>query len=77
MAPLEDHAYLHIYVFNGRNAWDVDHHRAISEWKRLGKDRLLERAHVLETHLAEFDLPGVVVTMPHEDGALRFRLSGD
>jgi glycosyltransferase involved in cell wall biosynthesis len=74
IAQLSERGYLYIYVYNGRNAWDLEHHAAISAWKRMPKARLLEHEAALRSHLADYKLETTVVMMPHEDGALFIEL---
>jgi len=68
--------YLNIYVFHGRNAWDLRHHAAISVWKRLGEAALRAREPELRRHLADYALPWDRVVMPHDSGALVIREDG-
>ena len=74
VAQLSGRGYLLIYVFNGRNAWGLEHHAAISTWKRMPKARLLEHKEVLRSHLADYQLFDPVVMMPHEAGAMFIEL---
>jgi hypothetical protein len=75
VAQLKERGYLLIYVFNGRNAWGLEHHAAISAWKRMPKARLLEHKKALRSHLADYRLGESVVMMPHEAGAMFLELS--
>ncbi len=74
VAQLVGHGYLYIYVFNGKNAWDYEHHAAISAWKRLPLGRLVEDEAVLRAHLGEYRVPGKIVRMPHEEGSIFIQL---
>ena len=74
VAQLRDRGYLYIYVYNGKNAWGVEHHAAISVRKRRPKEALLEHKSALRSHLADYRLGEKVVMMPHEDGALFIEL---
>ena len=74
VAELRGRGYLYIYVYNGRNAWEYEHHRAISTWKGLRKARLLEREGELRRHLRDYGLELASVVFPHEDGALEIRI---
>jgi glycosyltransferase involved in cell wall biosynthesis len=74
VAQLRDRGYLYIYVYNGKNAWGLEHHAAISAWKRRPKEALLEHESALRSHLADYRLGEKVVMMPHEDGALFLEL---
>jgi hypothetical protein len=74
IARLGDRGYLYIYVYNGRNAWELEHHAAISALKRRPKELLLEHEAALRFHLADYRLDESVVMMPHDDGALFIQL---
>jgi glycosyltransferase involved in cell wall biosynthesis len=69
---LRDHGYLDVYVFDGLNAWDYEHHAAISAWKRFGGARLLSLEPMLRARLAEYDPPLGRCVMPYEGGELVF-----
>ena len=73
LRAIANRGYLYIYVFNGKNAWDVRHHAAISAWKRLGKAELLRREDELRRQLDRYDLPWKKIFMPYEGGALHIR----
>lgn len=77
VTALQDHGFLYIYTYNGRNAWEREHHVAISEWKRRPGAMLRAQEAELRAHLADYDLPGITVTLPHEDGALKIPLFRD
>lgn len=70
---IANRGYLCIYVFNGKNAWDIQHHAAISAWKRLDKTQLLRREDELRRHLSEYELPWKRIFMPYVGGALNIR----
>lgn len=69
---LREHGYLCVYVFDGQNAWDYDHHAAISAWKRFHGPRLLALEPTLRAELAEYDPPLGHFVMPYEGGELVF-----
>jgi glycosyltransferase involved in cell wall biosynthesis len=69
---LREHGYLYVYVFDGRNAWDYEHHAAISAGKRFPGARLIRLAPTLTQRLAEYDPPLGRVTMPYQLGELVF-----
>jgi glycosyltransferase involved in cell wall biosynthesis len=69
---LREHGYLYVYVFDGRNAWDYEHHAAISAQKRISGARLIRLAPTLKESLAEYDPPLGRVTMPYQLGELVF-----
>lgn len=70
---IANRGYVYIYVFNGRNAWDIQHHAAISAWKRLGKAELLRREDELRRYLDGYELPWKKIFMPYDGGALHIR----
>lgn len=70
IAQLAGQAYLYVYVFNGRNAWDFEHHAEISSWKRLPMTRLLEKKTELKRRLGEYPILGRILRMPHEEGGI-------
>lgn len=69
---LREHGYLYVYVFDGQNAWDYEHHAMISAWKRLRGARLLALEPVLRARLAEYKPPLGPIVMPYETGQLIF-----
>ncbi len=74
IATLSGEGWLYTYVYHGDNAWDLDHHKAISSWKRLGADALRERLPILEQRLREYSgMPDSVVLL-HERGRFEIRL---
>ena len=69
---LRDHGYLYVYVFDGLNAWDYEHHASISVWKRFRGARLLSFEATLRARLAEYDPTLGQFAMPYESGQLVF-----
>ncbi|MGH8712946.1 MAG: glycosyltransferase family 2 protein [Casimicrobiaceae bacterium] len=69
---LREHGFLYVYVFDGRNAWDREHHAAISAWKRFRGARLLAFEPTLRARLAEYDPPLGRCVMPYDGGELVF-----
>ena len=69
---LREHGYLYVYVFDGLNAWDHDHHARISAWKRFRGARLLALEPMLRARLAEYDPPLGPFVMPYDGGELVF-----
>lgn len=67
---IDGHGYLYVYVFNGNNYFDYEHHTAISNWKRLRKKRLLERETLLKQAIVEYEWPGNKWVFPHDTGNL-------
>lgn len=74
LAALDGHGYLYIYTYSGKNAWDLAHHAAISQWKRLRGDRLEAARELLTAHLKEHELPLRTARFPHDTGELRIEL---
>ena len=68
IAQLAEFGWLYIYTYNGDNAWDLEHHKAISQWKRLKHDRLKAKLDLLERELPRFELPFDSLLLPHERG---------
>jgi hypothetical protein len=61
-----------VYIFDGQNAWDYDHHATISAWKRCRGARLLAFEPTLRARLAEFEPTIGPFVMPYEGGQLAF-----
>jgi hypothetical protein len=61
-----------VYVFDGQNAWDYEHHATISAWKRFRGTRLLALEPMLRARLAEYEPPLGRFVMPYETGQLVF-----
>ncbi len=74
IASLSDYGWMYIYSYNGRNAWSLDHHKAISRWKRLNYDALKERLSLLEEKLPDYRLPYDKISMLHEKGKFEISL---
>ena len=72
LTRLREHAWLYIYVFDGRNAWDYEHHAAISAWKRLRGARLMAFECELRARLGEYSPSLGRVAMPYDGGELVF-----
>ncbi len=71
IARLRDVGWCYVYVYHGANAWDKEHHAAITRMKSLGVAALLRREASLRQRLAEYR-PGLgVVRFPHEAGYLQ------
>ena len=77
VSQLKNEGYLYIYVFNGLNAWDELHHKAISAWKRLDRNRLVENRSVLLEGLLDYGLGCEEVVFLHEQGRLVLDLAQD
>jgi len=54
VSRLSGMGWCYIYRFHGANAWDAEHHRAISALKHLPPARLLPRLAVLRERLKEY-----------------------
>jgi hypothetical protein len=63
ISVLENQGYLNIYTYNGGNVWDMDHHVAISRWKRFRKDKLMQFRKQLETFLPGYGLQNLSYTV--------------
>lgn len=74
IAALSGMGWLYVYVYNGKNAWSLEHHTAISAWKRYRGDRLRVRAGLLQARLAEYQPAWGSVQMPFEGGSLDLHL---
>ena len=74
IAPLSHHGWMYIYIYNGRNAWDLDHHKAISRWKRLNYKALESRISLLREKLPDYNLPFKNISMLHEKGSFEISL---
>ena len=70
---LREHGYLYVYVFDGQNAWDYEHHATISAWKRFRGARLLALEPMLRARLAEYEPPLGRFVMPYESGTAGLR----
>lgn len=70
IATLPGMGWLYIYRYTGDNAWEFEHHAAISRWKRRGEKRLLEQADTLNRELRRYQLADRSLVMPHENGRL-------
>lgn len=62
--------WLYIYIYHGDNAWELEHHRAISQWKRLGYDSLIRRLPLLRAKLREYDVIPDHLVLLHEGGRI-------
>ena len=54
LAPLQDQGWLYVYVYDGGNAWEEQHHRAISVAKARSGPLLAASLSELRTRLAEY-----------------------
>jgi len=70
LAGLSGHGYLYVYVYNGKNTWDLQHHAAISAAKRVRHDRLMEVLPLLRRHLPNYGWPVKALSLPHDRGVL-------
>ena len=74
ISQLENHGYLYVYTYNGANVWDLEHHAAISQWKRYRLERLEANKDRLSHYLAGYDFPFENIRMPHDNGILEIPL---
>lgn len=68
LVALSGFGYLYIYVYSGKNTWDLAHHGAISAWKRLRREALHARRNELTRYLKEYELPVTEARFPHDTG---------
>jgi glycosyltransferase involved in cell wall biosynthesis len=71
-ARVREQGYLYVYVFDGRNTFELAHHTAISLYKRFRGARLVRLEAPLRMHVAEYDPPLGPFSMPYERGKLEF-----
>lgn len=71
-ARMREHGYLHVYVFHGRNSFDLVHHAAMSRLRAFGGARLMRLEPLLRASVAEFEPPLGGFCMPYAGGELRF-----
>jgi len=76
ITTLEGVGWAYIYVYNGRNTWSEEHHKSISQWKRLTYEKLAPRLADLEHRLREYRLPFTDMTVLHEKGKHIIDLTG-
>ncbi len=74
LAGLQDAGELYVYRFTGANAWDHDHHRAISAWKHLADDVLLARLAVIGTALRRYPVEARPVLLRCSSGPVALTL---
>ena len=74
VSRLSGMGWLYIYVFNGKNTWDFDHHSAISMHYRVKAAKLLDAEELLRSKLQEYDLPFDQLYMPHDNGRIELSL---
>ena len=74
IASLSDMAWLYLYIYHGSNAWNSDHHKAISNFKRLKFSKLKDKVEVVEQELQQYSLQLEKITMPHEKGKFDIHL---
>jgi len=68
LCRLNDYAWLYIYVFHGSNVWASEHHKAISQLKRLRYLDLKKKLPTLERELNAFAWRFESLYLPHEKG---------
>lgn len=61
---VQGRGWLHVYVFHDANAWDRDHHRAISAWKHLAERLADDDLEELATELRRYPVDARQVVMP-------------
>lgn len=70
IARLRDVGWCYVYVYHGANAWDAAHHTAITQAKRFGAARLMQRESGLRARLAEYSPPLGALRMPYDGGCI-------
>jgi hypothetical protein len=73
---LKNHGFLYIYTFNGLNVWGLDHHAAISNWKRYDLSRLKQNIATLSYYLSGYQFDFDTINMPHDGGILKVPIDG-
>jgi glycosyltransferase involved in cell wall biosynthesis len=73
VARLPGMGSLLMYTWHGANAWNFEHHLAISQVRRIGEDALRARIGVIEAALAGYPLRTDRLRFPHDTGWLEFR----
>jgi glycosyltransferase involved in cell wall biosynthesis len=71
-ARMREHGYLYVYIYHGRNTFDLVHHAMISRSRRFHGARLRRLEPLLRARLAEYSPPLGPFTMPDEGGTLEF-----
>jgi glycosyltransferase involved in cell wall biosynthesis len=71
---LKNLAWLYIYTYHGSNAWDSNHHKAISNKKRLQKAALNEVISPLKLGLQGYAWRFRSFYLPHEQGGFTINL---
>ena len=64
IAALSGMGWIYIYVYTGKNAWEREHHLAISSWKHLSDKRFIPLQGELEVRLREYPTVLGSVNMP-------------
>lgn len=73
---LSDLGWLYLYIYDGNNAWDEAHHKAISHWKRRRHAALSRDLALLERVLRDYKLSLPAVDLLHENGKFTIQLDG-
>ncbi len=73
ISRLKNMGWLYTYVYNGKNAWDFEHHSAISLHRRFNSTALLAQKEKLEEELRKYKFPFDEIYMPHDRGRIKFR----
>lgn len=74
ISRLSGMGWLYTYIFNGKNAWDFQHHSEVSFHNRLKTDDLLARKDMLEKKLKEYGYSFDQLCMPHDRGKIELRI---
>lgn len=70
LTRVRDAGWCYVYVYHGANAFDREHHEAISRAKRYGPARLLQREGLLRQRLSEYRPGFGDMRFPHDAGCL-------
>lgn len=74
VSRLRNMGWLYTYVYNGKNAWDFEHHSTISLHRRFNSTELLAQKATLEEELRKYEFPFDEIYMPHDRGRIKFTL---
>ncbi len=74
IAALAGMGWIYIYIYTGKNAWDREHHLAISTWKHLPGDRLKAQIALLGARLSEYPTTIGPVSIPCEEHLLELHI---
>ncbi len=70
VAELTGHGYLYLYVYNGKNTWNFQHHGEISAWKRYRQPQLEQNIEQIRRALKDYDLMHLPLKLPYDGGCI-------